>query len=73
MPDVLLSLEGLRNPFFLIYPLVAFTYGVAQSHIPEEKASLIPGSFGSQRLAAASRGFLGGSVWGVQANRLPSE
>lgn len=70
---VVLRLEGLWNPFFLIYPLLAFTCGVAQPHIPEEKASLIPGSFGSQRLAAAWRRFLGGSVWGTQANRLPSK
>lgn len=52
---------------------MAVTYGIAQSHIPEEKASLIPRSFGSERLAAAWRGFLGGSMWGTQANRLPSK
>lgn len=55
--------KTLGSPFFLIYPLLTFTYGVAQSHIPEEKVRLIPESFGSQNLlqglAAARRRFLG--------------
>lgn len=52
---------------------MTFTYGVAQSHIPEEKVRLIPGSFGREGLAAAWRGFLGGSMWVTQTNRLPSK